>query len=125
MRLDAVGVPSKNIIKSIEFYTLLGFSFPEYTGEPHIEAVSKSGEVRLMIDAAAIIVDIFGHEPVPANYSTFALRYDSPAEVNATVKAAFDNGFTVVKEPWDAFWGQRYAVVQDPGGTLVDLFAVL
>lgn len=27
--------------------------------------------------------------------------------------------------PWDAFWGQRYAVVHDPDGTPVDLFAGL
>ena len=27
------------------------------------------------------------------------------------------------KEPWDAFWGQRYAVVKDPDGNHIDLFA--
>jgi uncharacterized glyoxalase superfamily protein PhnB len=29
------------------------------------------------------------------------------------------------KEPWDAFWGQRYAQVKDPDGNGVDLFAAL
>jgi len=29
------------------------------------------------------------------------------------------------KEPWDAFWGQRYAQVHDPDGNVVDLFAPL
>jgi hypothetical protein len=29
------------------------------------------------------------------------------------------------KEPWDAFLGQRYAVVSDPDGNHVDLFAPL
>jgi uncharacterized glyoxalase superfamily protein PhnB len=28
-------------------------------------------------------------------------------------------------EPWDAFWGQRYATVRDPDGNGVDLFARL
>ena len=28
-------------------------------------------------------------------------------------------------EPWDAFWGQRYATVLDPDGNSVDLFAPL
>ena len=28
-------------------------------------------------------------------------------------------------EPMDAFWGQRYAQVQDPDGTVVDLYAAL
>ncbi|MFL6036949.1 MAG: glyoxalase, partial [Gaiellaceae bacterium] len=28
-------------------------------------------------------------------------------------------------EPFDAFWGQRYATVVDPDGNAVDLFAPL
>jgi uncharacterized glyoxalase superfamily protein PhnB len=28
-------------------------------------------------------------------------------------------------EPWDAFWGQRYATVRDLDGNGVDLFAAL
>lgn len=125
MRLDAVGVPSSDLKKSVEFYTLLGFTFPDAHDEKHLEAVSKSGEVRLMLDDMFVLVDILGHAPVPANYSVFALRYDSPEEVDIRVKSAFVAGFTVVKEPWDAFWGQRYAIVKDPDGTLVDLFAAL
>ena len=27
--------------------------------------------------------------------------------------------------PWDAFWGQRYAIVTDPDGNHVELFAPL
>ena len=34
-------------------------------------------------------------------------------------------GFHGEKEPWDAFWGQRYAQVRDPDGVPVDLFAAL
>jgi uncharacterized glyoxalase superfamily protein PhnB len=28
-------------------------------------------------------------------------------------------------EPMDAFWGQRYAQVKDPDGTVIDLYATL
>ncbi len=28
-------------------------------------------------------------------------------------------------EPWDAFWGQRYAILRDPDGNDVALFAPL
>jgi uncharacterized glyoxalase superfamily protein PhnB len=28
-------------------------------------------------------------------------------------------------EPWDAYWGQRYAQVKDPDGNVIDLFAPL
>jgi hypothetical protein len=32
-------------------------------------------------------------------------------------------GYEGHKPPWDAFWGQRYAVIRDPDGNTVDLFA--
>jgi len=34
-------------------------------------------------------------------------------------------GFQGHVEPWDAFWGQRYATLRDPDGNGVDLFAAL
>lgn len=27
------------------------------------------------------------------------------------------------REPWDAIWGQRFAIVKDPDGNLISLFA--
>ena len=36
-----------------------------------------------------------------------------------------NNGARPHKEPWDAFWGQRYAQIHDPDGNVVDLFAPL
>ena len=34
-------------------------------------------------------------------------------------------GYDGHKEPWDAFWGQRYAQLRDPDGNDVSLFAPL
>jgi uncharacterized glyoxalase superfamily protein PhnB len=34
-------------------------------------------------------------------------------------------GFQGDKEPWDAFWGQRYAQLRDPDGVPVDLYATI
>jgi uncharacterized glyoxalase superfamily protein PhnB len=47
-----------------------------------------------------------------------------PAAVDAKYEefAALGHGH---KEPWDAFWGQRYASVKDPDGNQIDLFAPL
>jgi uncharacterized glyoxalase superfamily protein PhnB len=36
-----------------------------------------------------------------------------------------DAGFTGKTEPYDAFWSQRYANVDDPDGNAVDIFAAL
>lgn len=126
MKLDAVGVTSNNLKKTVEFYSLLGFQFPEFKDdEGHLEPKTPDGAARLMIDRKAIVRDIIGEDPKPGNHSSFAVHYDSPAEVNEVAKKVVDAGFTVVKEPWDAFWGQRYAVVEDPDGYKVDLYAYL
>jgi hypothetical protein len=29
------------------------------------------------------------------------------------------------RDPWDSYWGQRYAFLRDPDGNRVDLFAPL
>ncbi len=126
MRIDAIGVTSRDFEKTIGFYILLGFTFPGYmTTQKHIEATTKDGKVRFMIDSHELAAELLGTDPVPANHAMFAIACDSPTEVDAVAVKIKAAGYTVVKEPWDAFWGQRYTIVQDPDGYLVDVFADL
>jgi catechol 2,3-dioxygenase-like lactoylglutathione lyase family enzyme len=126
MKLDAVSVTSGDLAATAKFYTLLGFTFPKIgADEKHVEAITRQGEVRLMIDDRGLIQSILGQAPRPPNHSSFAMKCDSPADVDTAVDKVRAAGFTVVKEPWDAFWGQRYAIVADPDGYMVDVFAAL
>ena len=59
------------------------------------------------------------------NQIALALECDSPAEVDEVYRRVVESGFTGEKEPWDAFWGQRYAQLLDPDGVPVDLYAPL
>ena len=54
-----------------------------------------------------------------------AFACTDPAEVDATYQELVTAGYGGHLEPWDAFWGQRYATVLDPDGNSVDLFAPL
>jgi uncharacterized glyoxalase superfamily protein PhnB len=54
-----------------------------------------------------------------------AFACESPSEVDAAWADLTGAGYEGHLEPWDAFWGLRYAVVHDPDGTPVDLFAPL
>jgi uncharacterized glyoxalase superfamily protein PhnB len=49
----------------------------------------------------------------------------SPEKVDTLFAELTDAGCTGVNKPWDAFWGHRYAVVLDPDGHGIDLFAAL
>jgi catechol 2,3-dioxygenase-like lactoylglutathione lyase family enzyme len=125
MEIDAVAVTAGDLSRAAAFYELLGFRFPPVApGDLHLESESGSG-VRLMIDAASLMRELIGEPPRPGNTSGFALRYDAPAEVDEVAARVGAAGQTVVTEPWDAPWGQRYATVADPDGHRVDLFCPL
>ena len=124
MKIDAVEVTSTHLQKTAEFYELLGFRFPAFKAdEDHLEPINPQGSARLMIDSQSMVKNLLGADPQPSNHSSFALYYDTPAEVDRVTAEVKKAGFTVVTEPWDAFWGQRYAIVQDPDGYKVDLFS--
>jgi uncharacterized glyoxalase superfamily protein PhnB len=126
MKLNAVGVVSTDLSKTISFYKLLGFTFGELSpDEKHVESVGSAGSAKLMIDTQDVVKDIIGETPKPGNHSSFAVEYAGSSQVNEVAERIAKAGFSVSKEPWDAFWGQRYAVVEDPDGYKVDLYAQL
>jgi uncharacterized glyoxalase superfamily protein PhnB len=59
------------------------------------------------------------------NQLALAFECSSSAEVDEMFARAEAAGFNADKEPWDAFWGQRYAQLRDPDGVPIDLFAPL
>ena len=122
--LDAFGIVCADIAKSVKFYNLLGLDFPD-AGDDHIEATAKNG-MRVMLDKLELIkqIDMDWVTPVGRPMG-LAFRCDSPKEVDATYAKVTKAGFRGKTEPFDAFWGQRYATVFDPDGNAVDLFAEL
>jgi uncharacterized glyoxalase superfamily protein PhnB len=123
--LNAIGIVVSDMARSIRFYRLLGVDLPETPGEGHIDALLPSG-VRLMLDSEEVIKS-FRPDWVRAagNQVALALECARPGDVDEMYRRAVDAGFHGEKEPWDAFWGQRYAQLADPDGVPVDLYAAL
>jgi uncharacterized glyoxalase superfamily protein PhnB len=111
--------------RSIRFYRLLGLDVPETPGEGHVDTFLPNG-VRFMLDQEDVIRS-FRPEWTreTGNQVGLACECDSPAEVDEVYRRVVEAGFTGEKEPWDAFWGQRYAQLLDPDGVPVDLYAPL
>jgi uncharacterized glyoxalase superfamily protein PhnB len=59
------------------------------------------------------------------NQVSLAFQCGNAAEVDEIYARMVEHGFHGEKEPWDAFWGQRYAQLADPDGIPVDLYATL
>jgi len=122
-QFDAIGIVSSDLARSIAFYKLLGIEFPEDEG--HIEATLPNG-TRLMLDGEDVIRSFRPDwKRETGNQLALAFACASPAEVDETYQRIVDAGFESDKEPWDAFWGYRYAQVLDPDGVQIDLFAKL
>jgi uncharacterized glyoxalase superfamily protein PhnB len=123
--LNAIGIAVADIRRSMEFYRLVGLDLPADPGDGHVEATMANG-TRLMFDTEEIISS-FLPEWTRANGNQVSLAFDcgTPAEVDAVYERVVAAGFEGEKEPWDAFWGQRYALLGDPDGVRVNLYAAL
>jgi uncharacterized glyoxalase superfamily protein PhnB len=122
-QLNAIGIVASDMAESIRFYRLLGLDMPETPGEGHVEASMPSG-VRLMLDSEETILSFRPDwKRETGNQISLAFECESPAEVDELYARLTEAGFQGEKEPWDAFWGQRYAQLQDPNGVPVDLYA--
>jgi uncharacterized glyoxalase superfamily protein PhnB len=126
VRLDLIGIVTKDMSASLRFYRMLGIEISEpEEGEDHVEA-KLPNSLRMAWDKVELIKQIVPHWEEPAGHRMgMAFLCDNPAEVDAKVEEMRGAGFEVAMEPWDAFWGQRYAQIKDPDGNVVDLFAPL
>lgn len=109
---------------SMKFYRNLGLTIPEGQGDAgQIQVVTPGGTTLGFISETMMK----GHDPQwvqPVGQRiTFACRCDSTDEVDATYARVIEAGYAAQRAPWNAPWGQRYAMVVDPDGNRVDLFA--
>jgi uncharacterized glyoxalase superfamily protein PhnB len=126
-QLDAFGIVVSDMRRSLAFYRRLGLEFPEGAeSEGHVEAELPGG-MRYMLDTEDVVrsFDSTWQRPTGGHSHGGAFRCESPADVDSVYGELLAAGGTKHMEPMDAFWGQRYAQVRDPDGTVVDLYASL
>jgi catechol 2,3-dioxygenase-like lactoylglutathione lyase family enzyme len=124
-RLDQIGIVVKDMAKALAFYRHLGLDIPpEADQQPHV-SVELPGGLRLAWDTEDVIrsFDPDWTPPTGGHRIELAFLFDTPAGVNRAYDELIGLGYAGHKEPWDAFWGQRYAMVSDPDGNTVSLFA--
>jgi catechol 2,3-dioxygenase-like lactoylglutathione lyase family enzyme len=126
-RLDVVGMVVEDMGRALAFYRELGLEFPDGAEEQgHVEAALPGG-MRLALDTEEEVhkFDPEWSAPSGGGRMSLAFRADSPADVDAIYERLTGLGYEGAREPWDAFWGQRYASIADPDGNDVDVFCPL
>ena len=125
-RIDAIGLVSSDLDRTVAFYRALGCDLADPTEEDHGHLTTQLGDVRLMIDTEEVMHSFDpGWQGAGSGRITLAAQCDSPAEVDGLHDELSKLGSGSHLAPFDAFWGQRYATVLDPDGVRVDLYAEL
>ena len=122
-----LGLVVADMGKSLAFYRRLGVAIPAGSdAEPHVH-VELPGGMLLAWDTVGTIRSFDPEWTRQAGSSpiSLAFRCAGPAEVDSKFVELVNAGYDGHKQPWDAFWGQHYAIVRDPDGNDVALFAPL
>ncbi|WP_171167065.1 VOC family protein [Streptomyces sp. I05A-00742] len=126
-RFDCTGLVVADMAASLAFYRRLGLDVPaEADALPHVEHVLPGG-LRLLWDTDETYRSFDPDTALSSGPGRVTLGFAcaGPAEVDKVWADLTGAGYRGLKEPWDAVWGQRYAIVLDPDGNSIDLFAAL
>lgn len=125
-RLDAIGITTADLAASLAFYRFyFGLDIPAGADSaPHVEVTLPNGQ-RILWDTEDVIRSFDPGWTGSQGGDRVGLAFvcDTPAEVDAVYADLTGAGYQGHLKPWDAVWGQRYAVVLDPDGCAVSLFA--
>jgi catechol 2,3-dioxygenase-like lactoylglutathione lyase family enzyme len=126
-RFQVIGFVVADMAASLAFYRALGLELPaEADGEPHVSLEIPGGPTIAWDTQDTIRSFDASWTPPPAGHRmSVAFACDDPADVDATHDKLVAAGYRSHLDPWDAFWGQRYATLLDPDDNAVDLFAPL
>ena len=127
IRLDQVNLVVADVEASRTFYARLGLDF----GTGHDPVWSAHHVSALHGDHAPIDVDLDSTAFVTkwdqgwpgGTGAVLGFKVDSREEVDQLVAVLAADGVAVQQEPYDAFWGARYAVVSDPDGNAVGIMS--
>ncbi|WP_433560883.1 VOC family protein [Nocardia sp. CA-151230] len=127
IRLNVIGIVVSDMGATLEFYRRLGVKFADGSEQqPHVDA-DLGGGIKLMLDTEETVRSFHPDWKAVPGAGRIGLACDcgSPAGVDEKFEELVDAGYEAELEPFDAFWGQRYATVLDPDGNGVDLYAAL
>jgi uncharacterized glyoxalase superfamily protein PhnB len=129
--LNQVDLIARDMEASLAFYRALGVGIPASaiwrtaTGIHHVD-VPMPGGLVLHFDSAALarVYDRGWREPTgTGTRSVLSFAVASREDVDRIHSELARRGYRVAQPPYDAFWGSRYAIVEDPDGNHVGIMS--
>ena len=125
--MNAIDIIVSDLDATTAFYRRLGLEFVPDPNMPEHAACDLPSGLHLMLDTEELRGKTLPGWTRPTGGPRICLTFEfpTPAEVDAKYAELTAAGYQGLQEPWDAFWGMRYATVADPDGNGVDLYAGL
>jgi uncharacterized glyoxalase superfamily protein PhnB len=126
--LDQLNIVVGDMTAAAAFYGALGVEFADVPAEwaawgaHHRNAVAHDG-VDLDLDSAAFARQWHRGWREGATGVVIGFRVEERADVDRLYGELVAAGHAGPQEPYDAFWGARFAVVTDPDGNAVALMS--
>ncbi len=116
-----------NMEASVAFFELLGLAVaattPEWQRHHRNVSAGDAADFDLDSEAFARVWNRGWPGRGGGGMGVLGLRFESRAAVDAAVTRVSEAGHPVQQEPYDAFFGARYAVVEDPDGNAIGLMS--
>jgi predicted lactoylglutathione lyase len=125
--LDQLNLVVGDMEKSLAFYRRLGLLIPEKAQSPegHVGIFTENG-FGLDFDSPAFSKvwnpGWAGRQDL-AGKMVVSFKLESREAVDARYNDLVSAGYAGLQPPYDAFWGARYAVIEDPDGNAVGLMS--
>jgi uncharacterized glyoxalase superfamily protein PhnB len=124
--LFQLNLTAADVDATIGFYRLIGLKIPERTiwrteSGAHRCLVS-SGGVNIVFNSVALAKRFNqAHRKKSGGSVVISFELKTRKAVDAAYERATAAGHRGLQPPFDAFWGSRYAIVEDPDGVQVGL----
>lgn len=129
-RLSAVTLTVRDVAASIAFYRKLGVAIPDDSawvvdGKPHHVAVHLENGLGFELDSIALTkgFDTDWTQADGPSRNVLVFNVATRDAVDALYADLTSGGAAGQKAPFDAFWGARYAVVEDPDANRVGIMS--
>ena len=127
IRLDQVNLVVSDVPASRAFYARLGLDFGDEADpvwDAHHVSARQGDTTPLDLDLDSVTFAAKWNQGGSGRVGAIlGFKVDTRAEVDALVSSLAAEGVLVQQEPYDAFWGARYAVVSDPDGNGVGIMS--
>lgn len=125
--LDQVNLVVRDMGASVAFYRSLGVAIPDRdpAWDDHHRSAEVPGGVDFDLDSSHFAPMWDAGWPGANGRSGVVLgfRVSTREAVDTLYAQVTDAGYASQQPPYDAFWGARYAIVEDPDGNAVGLMS--